>query len=73
MFVLKFECGTFGICEINNRSEYEYSKLLERIERNSHSKFFHHFPESRLNWLLVFNLQQQTIPNLKQEYYALNR
>ena len=71
MFVLKFESCTFGICEINNRSEYEYSALLKRIDGDRPSRFVSHFPGSGLNWLLTFNLQQQQIPLMSDENYVL--
>jgi hypothetical protein len=71
MFVLKSESCTFGICEINNRSEYEYSALQKRIEGDRPSKFLSHFPGSDRNWLLVFNLQHQQIPLMSHEKYVL--
>jgi hypothetical protein len=71
MFVLMYQLETLGFCLINDRSQYEFNDLLDRINSDSIFKLFHHFPPSRQNWLLVFNLNPQEIPNLKYEEFAI--
>jgi hypothetical protein len=43
----------FGICPINDRSQYEYNRIMKRFDLFAPDKFWHALPYREENWLLA--------------------
>jgi hypothetical protein len=58
MLVFTVGKDRYGMCPINERSSYEYDRLIARIETCKKEDRFVQLPESDENWLLLFKLSK---------------
>lgn len=71
LLVLRTNRETFGICEINQRSPYEYDRLLERISYDGPRSLGSCLPPLGTDWLLILKLSWRTMPKTElSSYYA---
>ena len=62
MLVLEYPRHSFGICPINEGSQYEFAVLLTRIGQYPRDQFWKAFPGRSRNWLLTFDLEDTKLP-----------
>jgi hypothetical protein len=70
LLVLRTNRETFGICEINQRSPYEYDWLLERIARDGTRQLGRCLPSQDSNWLLALKLRWRSLPKAEPVGYC---
>jgi len=58
MLVFTVGKDRYGMCPINERSHYEYDRLIARIETCEKQNRFAQLPESDENWLLLFRFSK---------------